>query len=545
MPQSEGVSPLGRSEIARSGGSSGDTSKVYKAFTNKKVNVVLDEYNFLVWKQQVLLAVRSLRLEKLLTGALKAPPATVVTTDGASVENEDYEIFVAQDSALASWLLSTISASLLPQFVGAETTADIWSTVLRFFTSRSTTTIMSLHYKLRSLKKGDLSMRAYVSQVKEICNALASSGSLISDLEIIATILNGLTIEYQPFVAIITASRDPFTLDAAISVLLDAETQLSNFNPLSDVSSSLNVVQASAANLDIGKEADSSTNMPYRQSSRGRGRFGRMRLQCQLCGKLGHLVDRCWHRFDENFVPITARSKDTSHTDAKSVHVSTADLGSQTCSCHYTGGVASATGTEDQGAVQPQVNLLTAADQWFVDSGASHHVTPDPSCSQGGSAYLGPGNPVVTPNEELSIAGGGSSPVMSTSLEVRQEEGEFGGHNGSSNSSPVHAAVGDVFDHDNEPEQGVASVESPIRQPLLNNSSPQAPLDMNERSGDRQTLLGTELIDSELVGSEVQQIPAVENDRPCQTTVVGQVASENLVSQVVQEVSSNYMLMYK
>ncbi|KAL4354130.1 hypothetical protein GQ457_06G027390 [Hibiscus cannabinus] len=314
-------------------------SNTYSAFTNKKVNVLLDEFNFLVWKQQVLLAVRSLRLEKLLTGALKAPPSTVSLADGSVVENEAYEVFVAQDSALASWLLSTISASLLPQFVGAETAAQIWSIVLRFFASRSTTTVMSLHYKLRSLKKGDMSMRAYVSQVKEICNALASSGSPISDLETIATILNGLSLEYQPFVAVITASREPFTLDAAISVLLDAEVQLSSFNPLSDISSTLNVVQASVATLDTNKEGSSATR-PYRQSSSraiGRGRSGRMRLQCQLCGKLGHLVDRCWHRFDENFVPVTARSKDVSKSEVNSVFVSNSDSGSRGCSCHCAG----------------------------------------------------------------------------------------------------------------------------------------------------------------------------------------------------------------
>ncbi|KAL4335290.1 hypothetical protein GQ457_07G011350 [Hibiscus cannabinus] len=223
MTQTEGV-VRSSSESDPVNRSSQVSSKMNKAFTNKKVNVVLDEFNFLVWKQQVLLVVRSLRLKKLLAGVLKAPPAMVTSTYGISVENEEYEVFVAQDSALASWLLSTISVQLLPQFVGAETTPEIWSTVLKFFSIRSTTTVMSLHYKLQSVRKGDLSMRAYVSQIKEICNALVSSGSPISDLEKIATILNGLPMEYQPFVAVITTSRDPFTLDAAISVLFDAET---------------------------------------------------------------------------------------------------------------------------------------------------------------------------------------------------------------------------------------------------------------------------------------------------------------------------------
>ncbi|KAG8503188.1 hypothetical protein CXB51_001036 [Gossypium anomalum] len=48
--------------------------------------------------------------------------------------------------------------------------------------------------------------------------------------------------------------------------------------------------------------SDSSTPI-YRPSSRGRGysRSSGSRVQCQLCGKTGHLVDRCYHRFDATY----------------------------------------------------------------------------------------------------------------------------------------------------------------------------------------------------------------------------------------------------
>ncbi|KAL4280713.1 hypothetical protein GQ457_03G011590 [Hibiscus cannabinus] len=182
------------------------------------------------------LAVHNHRLEKLLTSALKAPPATVVGSDGQLVENEDYEIYVAQDSTL---------------FVGAETAAAIRSTVLKFFASRSRTTVMSLHYRLRSLKKGDASMRDFVSKVKEVCDAIASCGSSISDLENIATIFNGLPGEYQLFVAVITANRDPYTLDEAVSILFDVQTQLHSFNH-TEFPHTLSVAQVSGSNHGVG-----------------------------------------------------------------------------------------------------------------------------------------------------------------------------------------------------------------------------------------------------------------------------------------------------
>ncbi|KAL4308391.1 hypothetical protein GQ457_01G054850 [Hibiscus cannabinus] len=66
-----------------------------KMFTNKKINAVLDEMNFLLRKQQVLLTIRSHRLETLLTGILKFPPEMLFGEDGTQVVNEDFDIFVA------------------------------------------------------------------------------------------------------------------------------------------------------------------------------------------------------------------------------------------------------------------------------------------------------------------------------------------------------------------------------------------------------------------------------------------------------------------
>ncbi|KAL4341413.1 hypothetical protein GQ457_08G025180 [Hibiscus cannabinus] len=311
-------------------------------------------------------ATANLRLEKLLIGALKDPLTIITTVDGVATENDDYEIFVTQGSALASWLLSTIIPQLLSQFIGVETAPEIWFTVLRFLSSRSTTTVMRLHFKFISLKKGDLSMCTYVSHVKEFCNALATCGSLISDLEMIVTILNDLPMEYQPFLAMIMANHDLFTLDAAVSMLFDAETQLNNLS--------------------------------------GRGRYGRMRIQCQLCWKLSHLVDCYWHRFDESFLPVTICNNDQVKSEPNLVNLCALDTDSPSyvCSCAdpiNQGIVAGHT------LIQPQVHLTTDAEgQWFIDSGTSHHVSPDSLNLFDSVDYFGPGKLNVGNGMHLDIS---------------------------------------------------------------------------------------------------------------------------------------------
>ncbi|KAL4364103.1 hypothetical protein GQ457_04G028170 [Hibiscus cannabinus] len=224
------------------------------------------------------------------------------------------------DSALVSWLLYTINTQLLPYFVRAETAPEIWATVLKFFSSRSTTTVMSLHYRLRFFKKGDQSMRA-----------------LISDLEKIVTILNGLPMEYQPFVAVITASRDLFTLDAAITVLFDAETQLNSFNPLSEISPSLNVSVA-------GVTASLSSGRPYRSNAAQGGR---------------------------------ARGKGSVKIEEKAAN---------------------------SRCLASQAHLANVTkSQWFVDSGASHHVSPDANNLLESSNYSGPDDAAQLPELAATV----------------------------------------------------------------------------------------------------------------------------------------------
>ncbi|KAL4312526.1 hypothetical protein GQ457_01G019930 [Hibiscus cannabinus] len=159
--------------------------------SNKRVNVCLTESNFLLWKQQVVLTIRGLGLEGYLDGSLPCP------------------VKLARNRA-----------------VGSETTAAVWNSITKLYSTLSTTKIMNLHCRLRSMKKGTQSMRDYTTAIKKICDLLAACGSSISNVEHIATILNGLPIEYEPSVATITASKETYTVENVVSILVDAETRL-------------------------------------------------------------------------------------------------------------------------------------------------------------------------------------------------------------------------------------------------------------------------------------------------------------------------------
>lgn len=62
------------------------------------------------------------------------------------------------------------------------------------------------HYKrpLQNIIKDNQPMREYLAQVNNICNMLEAAGHKITENEQVLTILNGLSDEYEAFVAVIS-----------------------------------------------------------------------------------------------------------------------------------------------------------------------------------------------------------------------------------------------------------------------------------------------------------------------------------------------------
>ncbi|KAE8673817.1 hypothetical protein F3Y22_tig00111772pilonHSYRG00285 [Hibiscus syriacus] len=293
-----------------------------KSFSHKKVNVVLDEINFLLWKQQILLTIRSHRLERLLTGDVVTPSETVVDDDGIVCVNEACEDFVAQDSALATWLLSTI---ILIFFLNSSELKRWWPSGIQLF---------SFFYSLDdschepSLKTLVLKKwRRQYACLRDSCEG-------------------GLPQEYQSFMEIITSMRENLSFDCIYTMLLDAETQLASFdNPLETLPMSANIAQGEIRSSSMSiKGSDKRSIYLYGSRAGGRGR-GRYRVQCQLYGKVGHLVDRCWHRYDQDFSSVTSINHgqyQTNYKDTSSIvnfTVSSTDGGYECFAKRNTGSV--------------------------------------------------------------------------------------------------------------------------------------------------------------------------------------------------------------
>ncbi|KAK5839426.1 hypothetical protein PVK06_008214 [Gossypium arboreum] len=184
-------------------------------FLTKKISVLLDDTNYFLWRQQVLLAIKTYKLQQFLDFRTIPPPSLISDTDSVLLENPEFARFEQQDSALASWLLSSVSQAVLPHLIGMDTLAQIRNAIVSLYGSKATSWLMFYRRALHTQRKGDLSMKDFLMKIKGYCDNLASCGEAISDPEHVTAILNGLPSEYESVITIITASPIPYNVQVA------------------------------------------------------------------------------------------------------------------------------------------------------------------------------------------------------------------------------------------------------------------------------------------------------------------------------------------
>ncbi|KAL4278883.1 hypothetical protein GQ457_03G022620 [Hibiscus cannabinus] len=198
-----------------------------RIFSSNKINVTLDDNNYMLWNQQVLLTIKTNRLQKFIDSNVTWPPQ-YVTKDGVASINPDFKLYEEHDGALASWLLSTVSCIVV-----------------------TTSRLMSFRRMLHSQKKGDLSMREFLMKIKSICDNLANCGEVISDQKHVTAILNGLTSEYE---SVITARPTPSDVKTMCTILLDVDSRRTGL--LNQISASAHVFVQQQPHVVFQQQSD-------------------------------------------------------------------------------------------------------------------------------------------------------------------------------------------------------------------------------------------------------------------------------------------------
>ncbi|KAK6155744.1 hypothetical protein DH2020_009992 [Rehmannia glutinosa] len=181
------------------------------------IPIRLDRNNYSYWRIQILATVKAHGFEEFLSGTASAPsPFLAATSSSASasssIPNPAYSLWIRRDQLLFSWILSSISESMMGYVSRFSNSAELWTDLETSFRSHSRARVQHLRAQLHASRKGDLSVADYILKMQGIADQIHVAGQVISDDDLIIHILNGLGADFESIVVNLSARTEPLTL---------------------------------------------------------------------------------------------------------------------------------------------------------------------------------------------------------------------------------------------------------------------------------------------------------------------------------------------
>eukprot|EP00261_Vitis_vinifera_P039164 XP_019080407.1 PREDICTED: uncharacterized protein LOC109123862 [Vitis vinifera] len=372
---------------------------------NHSLSVKLDNKNFLIWKQQIVSAIRGYGLQKFV------------------FSDDEVQFNFSPEK------MRDLEKQLRNSSIGYDTSFLLWGRLEQYFASQTRAKAKQFKTQLQHTKKGGSTIDEYLAKIKVCVDSLASVGVSLSTKDHVESILDGLPNDYESFVTSVILRNDDFSVEEIEALLMAHESRVEKNNNSLDSSPSAHVASSNAVekgnrfkqdyyaansqgshsgyNGGFGRGGDFGRrggfyggrgfNWNYNGRSnrggfRGRGNKGSFQARppwnsdnqnekpaCQLCGKIGHVVAQCYYRFDHTFqVPQNLSSRNSSPR------------------AYY--------------SFSPQVNGVIPTsevfsdDNWYPDSGASNHVTPNPENLMKSAEFAG--------QNQVHVGNGTASPPV-------------------------------------------------------------------------------------------------------------------------------------
>lgn len=230
------------------------------------VTIKLTSENYLLWKTQVLNALRANGFIDYVKGTIASPPLQIRDTSNNLITNPAFLAWTLIDNQLLSCLTATLSPSTLPPVLGLEHASNVWQSLENRFNSLSRSNIHELKRTLFNFTKTG-TMEEYFDEIKICVQKLSAVGYDVDDDDMVFHTFNGLPEEEISSLKQTLRTHRDLKFHELVSIL-KAEEHQTRKSKVTTGSSSVFVATQKLQDLSVsGPSTTSQGSMPQHNGS--------------------------------------------------------------------------------------------------------------------------------------------------------------------------------------------------------------------------------------------------------------------------------------
>ncbi|GBP75030.1 Retrovirus-related Pol polyprotein from transposon TNT 1-94 [Eumeta japonica] len=277
------------------------------------------------------------------------------------------EVKTADDEKTKAKLIMTIDPSLYVHVKSVKSSKELWEKLKQLFDDSGFSRRISLLRNLISIRRENCSsMTSYVTQIIDTAQKLSGTGFEINDQWTGSLLLAGLPDRFSPMIMAIEHSGIPITADSIKTKLLDMDLASHSESEIEGAFA----IRSNSSNLKFNRRPNKNLSMAGKSnidnSNTGQVKTNVKQIQCYRCKQIGHYKNQCTN---EKHSPMQ-KTKDRIQSNAFS-------------------------------AVFLSENFKR--DDWYIDSGASVHLTANESWVM---------NAKYEQNKEINVANSEKASVL-------------------------------------------------------------------------------------------------------------------------------------